>query len=278
MSGYDFARVSATAYFPVVARGEYTRLPFAKEMLDYLRRCGSLPDGISASVPGELRGFAPFFEARFQSVSRILAEEGATQILELASGFSPRGMEWSRRGVVYVEADLPGMIEQKRAMISAILGSVPPNLRLCTASALDREALMSACARFRPEPVAVTTEGLLRYLTFPEKSQLAAIVREILAQFGGAWITPDIHLKQWAIERSRSSLDLSMRQRLGRDLLGNYFNDLAHARRFFETCGFLVEERPLLEDRDMVASLALATPSLLDQLEQRRTFILRPVA
>lgn len=244
-------------------------------MLDYLRRSGSLPDGISASVPDELRGFAPFFEARFQSVSRILMEQGATQILELASGFSPRGMEWSRRGAVYVEADLPGMIEQKRAMIAAILGSVPSNLKLCPASVLDRKPLMAARAWFRPEPVAITTEGLLRYLTFPEKSQLAAVVREILGRFGGSWITPDIHLKQWAIERSRSSLDLSMRHGLGRDLLGNYFDDLAHARRFFESCGFLVEERPLLEDREIVASLALATPSLLDQLEERRTFILR---
>ena len=269
MSGYDFSRVSATALLPVLARGEFTDIPYAKEMLTYLRTRVAFPEQSAEK-------YAPFFDARFKSVNSILAELHSTQILELAAGFSPRGMDLSQRGVIYVETDLPGMIEQKRHLVAAILGAIPPNLRFAPASVLDRDDLMTACARFRPEPVAITTEGLLRYLTFPEKTQLAANVHAILSQYGGVWITPDIHLRQWTLDRSDAAFHQRQAEQIGRDVDPNYFDDLAHARSFFEGCGFAVEERLLLEGiRDTVLSLPHASPALLAQLENRRTFVLR---
>ena len=274
MSGYDFSRVSATAFLPVLGRGEFTDIPYAKEMLDYLRTRVAFPEeSLAEKLP---RSYAPFFEARFKSVNRILAELGATQILELAAGFSPRGMDFSQRGVLYVETDLPDMIEQKRHLVETILGTIPPNLHFSTASVLDQHDLMMACANFRAEPVAITTEGLLRYLTFTEKTQLAANVHAILNKFGGAWITPDIHLRQWARERASTDFHNRLVETVGRDVDPNYFDDLAHARSFFESCGFAVEERLLLEGiRGSVISLPQSPPALLDQLENRRTFILR---
>ncbi len=274
MNPYDFSRVSATALLPVFSRGECTDIPLAKEMLVALR--AQLGEPYSRE---EMSRYAPFFEARFKSVSRILEQQRAAQVLELAAGYSPRGMEWSRhgalRGALYVEADLPAMIEQKRALITAVLGAVPENLKLCRASVLDPEQLREACSWFRHEPVAVTTEGLLRYLTFPEKTRLAANVRNILDTYGGAWITPDIHLRQWIPERADDNFHQRLEAGLGRNVNPNYFDDLAHARRFFEECGFKVDDRPLLEGiRESVVSLPSATPALLKQLEERRTFVL----
>lgn len=271
MENYDFSRVSSTALLPVFSRGECTDIPFAREMLAPLQAQFGEPFSQE-----ELSRYASFFEARFKSVSGILEEQHARQILELAAGYSPRGMDFSRRGALYVEADLPDMIEQKRALIVAVLGAIPENLKLCKASVLDREQLREACSFFRTEPVAVTTEGLLRYLTFPEKAQLAANVRNILDAYGGSWITPDIHLRQWIPERANNNFHQRLEAGLGRNVDPNYFDDLAHARRFFEECGFQVEERALLEEiRESVVSLKSAPPALLRQLEERRTFILR---
>jgi O-methyltransferase involved in polyketide biosynthesis len=277
LAGYDFNLVSPTAYFPVIARGEFTDIPFAREMLADLKP--ELPS-LEGLPPGGLRSYAPFFEARFKSVSRILMEQGAKQILELAAGFSPRGMEFSQRpdfrDGVYVEADLPDMIERKRGIVAALLGSVPQNLKLCQASVLNRTQLEEACAAFRQTPVAVTAEGLLRYLTFPEKEELAANVIGILRTFGGCWITPDIHTRHWAAQRRDHAFRERVESKIGRDLDGNYFDDEAHARSFFESCGFAVEERPLLEGiREEVVSLKYASPAMLEQLETRRTFVLR---
>jgi O-methyltransferase involved in polyketide biosynthesis len=272
---YDFRRVSVTALIPAFARGESTDIPWAKEVLACLRAKGSvLSDG-----PWSHRAthdYASFFESRFKAVNRILEEHGAAQILELAAGLSPRGMDMAQRDVVYVEADLAESIALKREVVTAVLGQVPANLFLCAANVVDRSEFLGCCSVFTNRPVAVTTEGLLRYLTFGEKTQLAANVRDLLSRYGGIWITTDIHLRQWAQGHRGPVNRETETERLGRNLDPNYFDDIDHARTFFERCGFQVESRPLLEGiRERVVSLPHAPDELVSELNDRRIFILR---
>jgi O-methyltransferase involved in polyketide biosynthesis len=274
MEDYDFRRVSVTALIPAFARGENTQIPWAKEMLAVLRDRGASLSDSPWPDPG-LRGYAPFFEVRFRAVSRLLEEKGATQVLELAAGFSPRGLDLAQRGVVYVEADLAESTARKREIVTAILGSVPKNLHLSAASVVDRAQLLACCSPFSSgRPVAVTTEGLLRYLTFEEKTVLAANVHEILRRYGGWWITPDIHLKTWALRRSPVHRQ-NEQERLGRNLDSNYFEDVDHARRFFEACGFVVDSRPLLAGfQDQ--SAPPPHEDLIPWLNDLRLFVLTP--
>ncbi len=273
MEGYDFRQVSVTALVPAFARGECTTIPWAKEMLAVLRDRGA-----ALSDPWSARGaqdYAPLFDARFRAVSHLVVEKGATQVLELAAGLSPRGMELAQRGVVYVEADLAESIELKREIVAAVLGTVPDNLHLCAASVIDQAQLEACCSPFiTGRPVAVTMEGLLRYLTFEEKTQLAANVHAILRRYGGWWITPDIHLRGWALQQSPAYRQ-SESEMLGRSLDSNYFADLEHARRFFEGCGFTVESRPLLEGiRGQIT--APHNEDQIAELNERPLFVLTP--
>ncbi len=275
MDNYDFRRVSQTALIPAFARGELTDIPFAKEMLTYLRDKGlDFTDGLWSERATHTYG--SFFEARFKAVNRILEEHRAAQVLELAAGLSPRGMDFARRGVLYVEADLTDSTALKREIVSAVLGDVPANLRLCPGSVLDRDEFLACCSDFSGAPVAVTTEGLLRYLTFDEKAHLSANVHELLSTHGGMWVTTDIHLRQWALRRAPIRREVET-ERLGRNLEPNYFDDLDHAQSFFEGCGFVVESRPLLGGiRDQVHSLINAPEELVAELNDRRLFILHP--
>lgn len=274
MEDYDFRRISVTALIPAFARGEYTEIPWAKEMVAVLcARGATLSDGPWSDHSA--RDHAAFFEARFRAVNQVLEEKGATQVFELAAGLSPRGMELARRGLTYVEADLAQSIALKHEIVSAVIGTLPANLHLCAASVLDRKEVLACCAPFSPDrPVAVTTEGLLRYLTFEEKTRLAQNVQEILRRYGGWWITPDIHLRRWA-ERQTAQYREREREVLGRSLNSNYFEDLSHAREFFEGCGFAVDSRPLLEGvRSQLAAAQQA--ELTDELNDRRLFVLTP--
>jgi O-methyltransferase involved in polyketide biosynthesis len=274
VESYDFRRVSVTALIPAFGRGEYTDIRWAKEMLTFLRARGLTPDGGPWSESAA-QNYAPFFESRFKSVNRILEERGALQVLELAAGLSPRGMDFAQRGVVYVEADLAESSEFKREVVTAVCGQVPPNLHLCAASVVDSLEFNRCCAVFSDGPVAVANEGLLRYLTFAEKRLLCANVRELLVRHGGFWVTPDIHLRHWAQGHRRVASRQRETEQLGRDLEPNYFDDLDHAQAFFEECGFAVDSRPLLEGiRDRVISLPMAPPDLLAELNDRRTFVL----
>jgi len=235
---------------------------------------------LSSSPWGEAGAatYAAFMEARFKSVNHILEEHRARQVLELAAGLSPRGMDFAPRGVVYVEADLPESIERKREIVTAVLGAVPANLHLCAASVVDREQFLACAAVFDKRPVAITTEGLLRYLTFDEKQRLSANVRELLARFGGIWVTTDVHLRKHMHAHRRAARLAAETERLGRDLDPNYFDDLDHAQTFFEEGGFAVESRPLLDGiRERVISLPTAPPELIDELNERRTFVLTAI-
>lgn len=274
MEGYDFRRVSVTALIPAFARGEYTTIRWAREMLAVLRERGAtLPEGPWR----EYGAFASIFDARFRAVSRLVEEKAATQVLELAAGLSPRGIEFASRGIVYVEADLAESISLKREVVTAMLGSVPKDLHLSAASAIDGEQLRACCVPFTAgRPVAVTTEGLLRYLTFEEKAQAAANVLEILRHYGGWWITPDIHLRSLAQRQPLTQREAELKT-LGRSLDANYFEDLDHAREFFEGCGFAVDSRPLLEG---VADQIKARPNeeQAAMLRESRLFVLTPAA
>jgi O-methyltransferase involved in polyketide biosynthesis len=280
VEAYDFERISFTALGPVIGRGEFTDIPFAKEILDHIKNTVINDPSVypSAEFLKGIRDHAAFFEARFKAVSRILVERQATQIVELASGYSPRALDPAFRGARYVEVDLPKMIELKRAIVTALLGSIPDHLQFCSASVLDRDELSRGLAHLGNAPVAVIAEGLLRYLTFEEKTLLAGNVRHILSPHGGVWITPDIHLRKWVRERRpEAGIDWNFQEQLGRDLNPNYFDSFAHARSFFEGCGFRVEEQPLLEGiRDRIVSLPLSSPEFLAELEHRRIFIMTP--
>ena len=274
MGGYDFRRVSVTALIPAFARGEYTTIPWSREMLAVLRERGAtLPEGPWR----EYGAFASIFDARFRAVTRLVEEKAATQVLELAAGLSPRGAELAPRGIVYVEADLAESITLKREVVTAMLGSVPKNLHLCAASAIDREQLLSCCVPFAAgQPVAVTTEGLLRYLTFDEKAMVAANVQEILQRYGGWWITPDIHLRTWAQRQTPTHRQAELKT-LGRSLDANYFEDFDHARQFFERWGFAVDSRPLLQGiQDQIA--ARPNEEQAAMLNDSRLFILTPAS
>jgi O-methyltransferase involved in polyketide biosynthesis len=274
MEGYDFRRVSVTALIPAFARGEYTTIQWAREMLEVLRAQGAmLPEGPWR----EYGAFASIFDARFRAVSRLVEEKAATQVLELAAGLSPRGIELASRGIVYVEADLAESVAVKREVLTALLGSIPKNLHLCAASAIDRAQLLACCAPFvAGRAVAVTTEGLLRYLTFDEKALVAANVHEILRRYGGWWITPDIHLRSLAQRQTPAHREAELKT-LGRDLNENYFEDLDHARRFFERCGFAVESRPLLQGiQDQI--VARPNDEQAAMLNDSRLFVLVPAS
>ena len=269
---YDFRKVSVTALIPAFARGAYSDIPWAREMLAVLRKRGAtLSEG---PWPEErMREYAFLFEGRFRAVNRVVEEKGARQVLELAAGLSPRGMELARRGMVYVEADLEDSVRMKREVVTAILGSVPEGLHLCPVNVLDREQLLGCCGALDAgSPVAVATEGLLRYLTFEEKKRAAGNVLEVLRRYGGWWITPDVHLKSWALALNAADRR-SERERLGRDLAPNYFDDLDHAYQFFDQCGFAVESQPLLEGvREQI--MAPQNEDRLAEMRDSRLFVL----
>src|SRR3954466_12216853 len=85
----------------------YTDIPLSKEIIDAalsLEKDRGQKLEADKLPPIEM---APYFEARYLLTDREIAKSGCRQILELASGLSPRGMVMAKdEGVNYAELDL----------------------------------------------------------------------------------------------------------------------------------------------------------------------------
>jgi O-methyltransferase involved in polyketide biosynthesis len=130
-------------------------------------------------------------DARLESA---IADGRVTQVVEVACGLSARGLRFKRRHgdrLTYVEADLPGMVERKRAA----LGSLSPGHRIEVLDALSDESLGAVASTLDTQGgLAILTEGLLGYL---EPEDVAGIWRRFartLEGFRSGVYISDIHI------------------------------------------------------------------------------------
>jgi O-methyltransferase involved in polyketide biosynthesis len=121
------------------------------------------------------------------------------QVLEVASGMSPRGWRFTERhpDLVYVEADLPGMAARKRAALERI--GRPPGHRVAELDALADGGPLSLDAVTsgldRAHGLAVVTEGLLSYLPREAVLTLWRRFAETIAGFPGGLYLSDLHVE-----------------------------------------------------------------------------------
>lgn len=195
----DPSLISVTAKLAAYYR-QFSDIPFAQEVAkridaeaafdQILREHGLQRD--------KLTFYAPMFEARYKSLTQLILQSGASQVLELASGYSLRGLDLTRSDAIdYVETDLPDVIATKVSLLEDVREhhKMIPSTRhvVAVANALDLDQVRAAAARLDPRrPLTVLCEGLLMYLSRNETEQLATNIHRLLGEFaGGSWITPD---------------------------------------------------------------------------------------
>jgi O-methyltransferase involved in polyketide biosynthesis len=256
--------------------------------IPYTKRIFNAAERISASNGGPELPKAMYkinaarMEARYKLISKLIMETGTTQILEIASGLSPRGISTvGPGGISYVETDLPGMIKLKRAILEGIKKPLPKALHLTPADALSRTELKKAASIFAPDrPITVVNEGLLLYLDRNQRIAVAGNVKHLLRTFGGEWITTDIYLEK--VRRKRTEKDASyvkaVTQLSGVDINRNRYKDLNAAIRFFESLGLLVEVRKFTEVTGELKSpkkIGLSRKELEDRMSSGVAFVMR---
>lgn len=140
----------------------------------------------------------PRFEARYKggeaALEQFIEKHQDAQVFELGAGLSLHGLTLAEKylGIVYVETDLPDIINLKREVIKKLVAAPPMNLYFSIANALDVEALQKALRiTTTNRPLAIYCEGFIDYLSLKEKEALVGTIKGFLARYGGAWITPD---------------------------------------------------------------------------------------
>jgi O-methyltransferase involved in polyketide biosynthesis len=188
----------------------------------------------------------PFLLARHRAIDELLAaaiDSGAIgQVVEVASGLSPRGWRFAERygeRITYIETDLPGMTARKHAALARI-GSLGEHHRVEELDALRESgpgSLAALAAGLDPDRgLAIITEGLLNYLPQGAVATMWARFAAATSGFPQGRYYSDLHLAdvQTAYMRGfRLALSGFVRGRV--EL---HFGSAAEAEQRLHDCGF----------------------------------------
>lgn len=137
------------------------------------------------------------FQSRHHCINAAIAETGARQIVEIASGISPRGLQWAQSvpDSIYIESDLPAlMIHKAKRLRNHILGTNVLNrgiLHCCAVDALCENGLRDVVASIDTNaPLTIVSEGLLLYFSENELHKFLGNIFGLLSGHSGSvWIT-----------------------------------------------------------------------------------------
>lgn len=274
----DPARISVTAKVSAYYR-KFSDIAFAAEVAMLIGADEAFAEIVRdhALEPDKLTFYAPMFEARYKSITELIRESGASQVLELASGYSLRGLDLTQSGSLhYVETDLPEVVATKLELLEEVRRRhdiEPSPLHVVTvADALDIDQLRTAAAGFdRGRPLMVLCEGLIGYLTKEETGRLAANVHRLLTEFaGGWWIVPDFAFKTEIRELppERIRLREAITGVTQRQLDGSAFEDGDELATFLRGAGFDVQVHAQVDKTPSFSTIAALelSPAVIEQM------------
>ncbi|GGB22923.1 hypothetical protein [Puia dinghuensis] len=256
-----------------------TSIPFARQAAELL----IAPKPFSPEIENRQPMFwarVIHFEHRYWSINRLMTGLPITNMLELSSGFSFRGLALSHeQPVYYIDTDLPDLIATKQQFVDAFeaspaVANTPErtgHYEIQPLNALDTAAFNTIVDRLPPGPLLILNEGLLVYLDDAEKVQLCGNILGALQRRGGYWITADIYIQQDldpALIDTSDQLAQFLQQHKVEE---KKFRDFEAAADFFTRMGFIVDEeaRPDYTQLSTLPHLmAAAGPDLQKKMRQ----------
>lgn len=225
-----------------------TDVPYYKEMYASLERNIDVPQNLINPK------IAPEVEARHKLANKLIEQliaNGGKQIIEVAAGYSCRGLKMCNNDndIVYCELDLPEVAERKRILLNDFT-KIPKNLHILTGNALNTEDLKQAEKYFdTKKELIITNEGFMRYLSFEEKRQYAENVYKLLKKYSGAWVTCDVtpaaHIV--AEDKLMKGYNQNLSAVTDRNNVNWKFVDRNHVNEFMGKIGFTVEWHDFME-------------------------------
>jgi anti-anti-sigma factor len=133
-------------------------------------------------------------QARYEINNAAALKSGAPNIVDLPSGYSPRGFRVSSAGKRYFGFDLPVVIGDIAPAAQKLMTSQQRSLSSYHAvDATNYQSMKTALGSTQGE-LCIVTEGLLGYFSEPELVSLCQAIHRLLSEYGGTWMTADLSI------------------------------------------------------------------------------------
>jgi len=133
-------------------------------------------------------------QARYEINNTAALRSSAPNIVDLPSGYSPRGFRVSSAGKRYFGFDLPVVIDDMAPAAEKVM--TPQQRSLSSYHAVDAtnyQSMKEALGSVKGE-LCIVTEGLLGYFNEPELVSLCQAIHRLLSEYGGTWMTADLSI------------------------------------------------------------------------------------
>lgn len=130
-------------------------------------------------------------------VETLIKEQGVEQVVELASGLSPRGYRLKQKypQLQYIEGDLPGMAARKKALLEKI--GHQPNHQVFPCNILEsdgEQSIKALLGKLDPnKKTLIVTEGLVNYFDLATIKTVWAQMAEGLKTFPEGYYVTDLY-------------------------------------------------------------------------------------
>lgn len=272
----EYEDISQTAIVTSYPR-TFTDIPYEKEIYSWLEK------NCNCNV-ALYKDLAPEIEARYKLINKLLKKYPVNQVLELASGYSSRGLIYAKKGFKYVEIDLKSVSKNKEKIIKNITNEIPINLKLISGNVLKASDFEKCSSYFQKnQPIAVINEGLLRYLTFAEKKIVGENIHNLLSTYKGIWITSDLTPKKFIDFQNEALKDFNLKvsDLTTRNNLNDRFENLEHIKQFYGNIGFeVIEVHKFSEVKDelySVNTLNIINDKIEKTLDDAIVVVMKPI-
>jgi O-methyltransferase involved in polyketide biosynthesis len=267
----DYSTISPSAASLLLLKG-LTNIPFAREAAELMLSPEKYePDFTNRDIV--LWARIVHFESRYWSIDQLLSDIPAKNILELSSGFSFRGLAAiEQNDINYIDTDLDNVISVKKGMVARLKANehaTKGKLEMMPLNALDEAQFTAAINHFDEGEVVIVNEGLLVYLDTAEKERLCEIIRNILKQRGGYWITADIYVKKegdYGIRIVDKLSEFFQQHKIEE----NKFDSFGAAKEFFKKQGFIIDKEAVPNQSKLTALNYLMQSATPEQLTNMR--------
>lgn len=285
----EYSKISPTAVFCARMRAKQ-KLPFSKEIVNLIdtkfkEHVEDLPD--YGNTLNSKSDFIPFIEGRYYSLNDAISNIDNAFIVEIASGLSPRSLEFSnKRNIIYLETELKRLIELKRQILTEIINQ--KNLDVNNLFFLDINPLekkdMDKIGKIYSEKgkgkkLVIIHEGLLMYFDKEEKNKFRNNLSYLFQKYSkeGLWLTSDFsRLKKKDNKKGSENIRDRISKVTKREF--DYFESEEETKKFLKEGGFksiILSNEKIIKDVIKRKSLQFNQEDILNSAKGYRVWTIQ---
>lgn len=188
--------VSDTAYISLDWLAESGN-DMAKRIIDQIGDGAVIPQKDDDSVSTVNKEYQ---KLRYSSLNEYVLQNHYSEVMDLACGYSPRGLEFASMNISYTGCDFESVVNGISQICDGIIDEKKSGLLQYSAADVTNNEQMREAAKKLKGPVCIIAEGLFMYLDDEEAVGAIHNIAEILREKGGCFVTQDFSTKPFVTD------------------------------------------------------------------------------